>query len=237
MRRIACDDCPARAQGNLCDLPLATLNDIRKAGITTAYRPRQVLFGEGNPADGLYLICQGRVKLYQSDRFGRERVLEIADQGAVVGELALQEDRTLATSAEATEDAQICFVSRERLIPLIREYPDLSVRLIEALSRGLSVARRKFRDLAFKDAGTRLALLLLELAQDSDADQREVVVHVPYTRAQMAQRVGVSTETAIRLLRKLADRGLLEIHGRDVRITNIERLARVAHSDELGDMT
>ena len=99
MRKIDCESCNARHEGGFCDLPVETLADLRNAGVTTLYWPRQVLFGEGNPADGLYLVCQGRVKLYQSDRFGRERVLEIAGQGSVVGELPLGDEQPLSSSA------------------------------------------------------------------------------------------------------------------------------------------
>ena len=237
MRRIDCDVCPGRVEGTLCDLPLDVLKEIRAAGSTTIYRPRQILFGEGNRAEGLYLVCQGRVKLYQSDRFGRERVLEIADRGSIVGELPLESSQTLSASAEAIEESQICFVSKEQLVPLIEKHPEVGVRLIEALSRELSTARRKVRDLVFKDAGTRLAGVLVDLARDEGAreGEGEVQLRLDFTRAELAQRIGVSTETAIRLLRKLANRGVFDVQGRDLKIPDLARLTRIARADELDE--
>lgn len=230
-----CDVCPGRVEGKLCDLPLDVLKEIRDAGSTTIYRPRQILFGEGNRSGGLYLVCRGRVKLYQSDRFGRERVLEIAGQGSIVGELPLESSQTLSASAEAIEESQICFVSKEQLVPLIGDHPEVGVRLIEALSRELSIARRKVRDLVFKDAGTRLAGVLVDLARDEGAHEGEVQLRLDFTRAELAQRIGVSTETAIRLLRKLANRGVFDVQGRDLKIPDLGRLTRIARADELDE--
>jgi CRP-like cAMP-binding protein len=233
VRKIDCDSCTTKDEGQFCDLPAETLIDLRSAGVATLYRPRQVLFGEGNPADGLYLVCQGRVKLYQSDRFGRERVLEIASEGSIVGELPVDDQQVLSASAEAIEDSQICFISHARLVPLLREHPDVAVRLVEALSRELSRARQKVRDLVFKDAAGRLATLVLDLAEEKGTYRGAAEVRFPYSRAELAQRIGVSTETAIRLLSKLSRRGVLSVDGRAVQIPDLERLTRVAKSDEL----
>ena len=107
------------------------------------------------------------------------------------------------------------------------------MRLIEALSRQLARARRKIRDLVFKDAAGRLATLVLELAEESGAGPATGEVQLPFSRAELAQRIGVSTETAIRLLSKLARRGVLRVEGRTIGIPNLDRLTRVARADEL----
>ena len=87
MRKIQCETCAVRERGAICDLPLDGLEEFRASSSTALYRPRQVVFSEGNPATGLYLVCHGAVKLYHGDRFGREHILEIAAPGAVLGEL------------------------------------------------------------------------------------------------------------------------------------------------------
>lgn len=234
MRKIECEDCPSRTKGNVCDLPLETLGDLRQGGVTAVYRPRQVLFSEGNPADGLYLVCQGSVKLFQSDRFGRERILETAGPGSIVGELSAEGEFPQSVSAEATETSQICFLPQPHLLALIREHPDVGMHLIEALGRQLAMARRKVRDLQFKGAASRLAGALLSLAEAS-AEDGAVLLRLPYSRAELAQTIGVSTETAIRLLTKLARKGTIEVDGRSVMVPDIQRLRRLARSDELDE--
>lgn len=233
MRRINCEVCAERQEGRFCDLPLETLAVLRNVGVTTLYRQRQLLFGEGNPVGGLHIVCQGSVKLYQSDRFGRARLLEVAGPGSVLGELALGGKDGLSASAEALEDCQVCFVPGDQLVEVLHEHPEVGVRLVEALSQELATARKKIRDLVFKDAASRLAMVLVELADEAGIASGEATLVLPFSRAELAQRVGVSTETVIRLLAKLSKRGILELDRRSVRIPDVERLVRLARSDEL----
>jgi CRP-like cAMP-binding protein len=232
MRKIQCDTCPGRSQGSVCDLPLGALEDFRAAGMVALYKPRQVVFSEGNPATGLYLICHGSVKLYHSDRFGREHILEVANPGAVLGELPMDSSQALSVSAESLTDSQLCFLSRERLAQFLERYPDTGVRLIGALSNELSAARRKVRDLALKGAESRLADLLLQLARTNGGAASGQRLHLSYTRRELADMIGVSTETAIRLLAKLRQKRVVRIERRNIVIADVERLTKIANYDE-----
>ena len=230
MRKIQCETCPVRAQGVICDLPLDALDDFRAASSAAVYRPHQVVFSEGNPATGLFLVCHGSVKLYHADRFGREHILEIAGPGAVLGELSLDEGLTLSVSAESLTDAQLSYLPRDRLQKFLEKYPGAGMRLIAALSSELAVARRKARDLALKGAESRLATLLLDLARTSPDGAR---VHIRYTRRELGEMIGVSTETVIRLLTKLRQKQVIRMDRRELVIADLERLKQVATHDDI----
>ncbi|MGH7742099.1 MAG: Crp/Fnr family transcriptional regulator [Candidatus Eiseniibacteriota bacterium] len=213
----------------MCDVPLEALADFQAAGSISLYRPRQVVFSEGNPATGLHLVCHGSVKLYHSDRSGREHILEVAGPGAVLGELPLDANHTLSVSAESVTDSQLCFLSRERLTRFLQRYPDTGVRLIGALSNELAAARGKVRDLALKGAESRLASLLVELAGGTVATGQRL--HLGYARRELADLIGVTTETAIRLLAKLKKKRIVRVERRDLLITDALRLAQLANPD------
>jgi CRP-like cAMP-binding protein len=233
MRRISCESCAVRRGNVACNLPADVLNDFRAAGTAMLYRPRQVIFGEGTPASALYLLCHGVVKLFHSDRFGRDHILEVAAPGALLGELALDDGEAMSVSAEALSDAQVLHLSRERLAGFIRQHPDTALRFIAALSRELAVARQKVRELALKSAEGRLAGLLLQLARtghDGVADGARL--HLGYTRRELAEMIGVSTETAIRLLAGLKRKRAIAADKREVVITDVERLLRIAQHEE-----
>jgi len=230
VRKIQCETCPVRAQGVICDLPLDALDDFRAASSAAVYRPHQVVFSEGNPATGLFLVCHGSVKLYHADRFGREHILEIAGPGAVLGELSLDEGLTLSVSAESLTDAQLSYLPRDRLQKFLEKYPGAGMRLIAALSSELAVARRKARDLALKGAESRLATLLLDLARTSPDGAR---VHIRYTRRELGEMIGVSTETVIRLLTKLRQKQVIRMDRRELVIADLERLKQVATHDDI----
>lgn len=225
-----------RGQGVICDLPLDALGDFRAAGSTSIYKPRQVVFSEGSPPTGLYLVCHGAVKLYHSDRFGREHILEVASPGAVLGELSLEDSPRLSVSAETLMEAQLCFLPRDRLVAFVQKHPMTGVRLIAALSGELAAARRKVRDLALKGAESRLAGLLVRLARASSeiASEEQPGKHLQlrYTRRELAEMIGVSTETAIRLLGKLKLKRAITVDRRDVTITDFDKLTKLAHYDD-----
>jgi CRP-like cAMP-binding protein len=208
------------------------LEDFRAAGVTSVYKPHQVVFTAGNPCSGLYLVCHGAVKLYHSDRFGRDHILEVAGPRAVLGELAAQSDQLLSVSAETLTETQLCFLPQDRLVRFIAKYPMTGVRMLEALSRELALARRKVRDLALKRADSRLAALLLQLAGGNDAPSAKQL-RLEYTRRELAEMIGVSTETAIRLLAKLKREKAISIDRRDVVLNDLAKLARIANYGEV----
>lgn len=234
MRRIPCEDCPARAGSVVCDLSTEALGDLRAAGTTVLYRPRQVIFGEGTSASALYLLCHGAVKLYHSDRFGRDHILEVAGPGALLGELSLDDGDVMSVSAEALTESQVSWLPRERIAAFVQRHPTTGVRFLAALSRELAVARRKVGELALKGAESRLASLLLQLARAEGDVVRGRRLHLRYTRRELAEMIGVSNETAIRLLAALKRKGVIAADKRDVVIADAERLTRIAQYDETG---
>ncbi len=227
MRIIACEQCALRARSIVADLPVDRLRDFRACSVIAPYRRRQVIFHEGSPANGLYVVCRGAVKVYQSDRFGRDHILAVAEPGDVLGELPLDPGKPYSVSAEALTDTQLCYLPRERLFHFLRLHPVVSVRLIAALSKALGVARRKAVTLALKPAEGRLVELLLELAGGRGAGKRQPGVALSYSRRQIGEMIGVSTETAIRLLAQLKRKGAIDVQSRQISVTDLAMLRRL----------
>lgn len=230
MRRIQCDSCSIRESGALCDLPTEAREDFRAIGQLRFYRPRQIVFGEGDSSNGLYLVCHGDVKLYHSDRFGRDHILEVAHPGAILGDFISAGCQTMSVSAEALTVAQLSFLPHDALAAFVQKYPAGALRLIETLGRALATARRKTRDLALKSGESRLATLLLQLCAGTDSGS---TMTLPYRRQELADMIGVTTETAIRLLGKLKAKGTIQVERRYLRIVDFEKLTRIARQDEL----
>ena len=236
MKRIPCESCSVRGDSLVCNLPAEALSEFRAAGMAVIYRPRQIIFGEGTPANALYLLCHGAVKLFHSDRFGRDSILAVAAPGALLGELALDDRDVMSVSAEATTEAQVLVLSRERLAEFIRGQPDTAIRFMAALSRELAVARRKVRELALKGAEARLAALLVQLARTHCAAVAVGArLNLPYSRREMAEMIGVSPETAIRLLAALKRKGAIAGDKREIVIADSKRLLRIAQQGEVAE--
>lgn len=237
MRRITCQQCSIRHQTCISDLPVDDLGEFQSCGVSGLYKPRQVVFHEGTPATGLYVLCHGTVKLYQSDRFGRDYIIDVATPGAILGELALDDGHTYSSSAEALTEAQLSFLARERLVRFIERHPLTGVRLIAELSRTLARTRRKAGELALKRADARLADLLVRLAEDvrrtNAASSGPIHIPLAYSRRDLAEMIGVSTETAIRLLGKLKRNCMIVTTEHEIVVADLERLTRLAHHGNL----
>ena len=236
MRKITCENCAIRSMSVVADLPDDRLEEFRNCGAAAIYKPRQVVFHEGTPAGGLYIVCHGAVKLYQSDRFGRDYILGVSSPGDVLGEMPLDPTEPYSVSAEALTETQLCYLPREKLVQFIQIHPMIGVRLIAALSKALSGARKKARDLALKRAETRLAELLNQLAMDAtpSGSNGEMSFRLTYSRREVAEMIGVSTETAIRLLARLKRKKIIAGTQREIVITDVERLSRLATHGEIG---
>ena len=234
MRRMTCQQCTVRHLTCVADLAVSDLPAFQAVRVTGLYRPRQVVFHEGNPATGLYVVCHGTVKVYRSDRFGRDFIVDIATAGALLGELGVGGHDTYSTSADALTEAQISFLPRDALVRFLERYPKAAVRLVATLSRALAGVRRKAGELALKRADARLAELLLHFADDAGgASGGPTRIRVEYSRREIAEMVGVSTETAIRLLGKLRRSRIIATSGGEIVITDVERLKRLAHHGDL----
>lgn len=237
MRRISCQQCTVRALTCIADLSPEELADFQTCTVTGLYKPRQVVFHEGTPAAGLYVLCHGNVKLYQSDRFGHEFIIDVATPGTILGELGFDDEDTFSASAEALTEAQLSFLPRERLVKFLERHPKTSVQLVATLSRALAATRRKAGELALKRADARLADLLLRLSdgncQEAATDDTPRLIRLTYSRRELADMIGVSTETAIRLLAKLKRNRMIAIEDEGVVVLDLERLTRLAHYGNL----
>ena len=232
MRKIRCEACPTRGKSIACDLDASSLDDFAAVGTSAVYRPRQVVFSEGNPAAGLYLVCHGQVKLFCSDRFGRQHVIDLLQAGDVFGAFAPGGAHVHATSAETVVESQVSFLSTERLAGYLHRNSQVAQRLMTVLSEQLGRARRQVRDLAFKAADSRLASWIVDLARRDGGLVAGNRVAVPFSRRDIAETIGVSTETAIRLLRRFDAERAIALEPHALVILDPERLLRVAHHDD-----
>lgn len=235
MRRIVCEQCPVRETSICGEMLPAVLADFRACAVAVIYKPGQLLFHEGAAAAGFHVLCHGAAKLFQSDRFGRDYILDVARPGDLLGEAGLDEGAVYSSSAEAMVESQAAFVPREQFVRLLRLDPATGLRLAAALGRSLATARRKARDLVFKSAESRLAELLLglvghatEAASYEAASHGAASVTLACSRREIAEMIGVSPETAIRLLSALRDKHVLTLEHRDLIVHDLDRLRRIA---------
>lgn len=176
-------------------------------------RKGEVIFREGEPAERLFLIDQGKVKLSMGTPAGQELMIAVLGRGQIFGELAVIDRGPRAMDARAMEDTRVFALESDVFWTLLENRPALARRLLELMARRLRRADRASQDLVFFDAPTRLARRLLALAEDHGEQEGEgeaIRLTVRVTQEEMAQMIGVTRESANRLIASFAGRGWID---------------------------
>lgn len=225
-----CDKCPSRLLGVFCTLEGEDLAEFNRHKTTNIYTKGQVIFYEGNRAYGLYCVFSGRVKLYKSGIGGRQQIVRIAGPGDLLGYRSLFADEPYHATAEALEDTTICCIDKNAFFPVLAKNPELAIRLIKKLSKELRVAEDLATSIAQKSVRERMAELLLMLKETyGKTTKRGVVLDIHLSREEMAEMVGITQETAIRLLSEFKRDGLIEVKDRDITILDMKALLDTAN--------
>lgn len=177
------------------------------------YGKGEVIFREGEPAELLFLIGDGKVKLTNVSPRGAEMLIALLGRGEIFGELAVIERGPRVMDARAMADTRLYALPADVFWTMLENRPALARRLLELMARRLRRADRKTQDLVFFDAPTRLARRLLELAEEhgepmGDGDVIRLTVRV--TQEEIAQMIGVTRSSANRLIASFAQRGWID---------------------------
>jgi CRP/FNR family cyclic AMP-dependent transcriptional regulator len=224
-----CPACKVRAD-RFCDLPAATLQAFENVKYASSYPPRAALFVEGQAPRGVYLLCQGRVKLSLCDREGKTLILKIAEPGEVLGLSAAVSGKPYELTAETIDPCQVNFVRREDFLRFLGEHGDACFRAAEQLSQKYTAACHEIRSLGLSHtAAEKLAKLLLEWSsRNGEANKAEPRVRLALTHEEIAQMIGTSRETVTRLFAELKKRALVQVNGSTLVIRNKAALQQLA---------
>jgi CRP-like cAMP-binding protein len=228
--KLDCTACKSRLLGVLCKLDKPGLEECNEHKSTNLYPKGQVIFYEGNQAYGLYCIFAGRVKLYKVGVDGRQQIVRIAGPGDLLGYRSLFAGEPYAATAETIEDATICCIDRNAFFPLLSKNPELSLSIIKKLARELREAEDLATSIAHRSVRERMAELLLMLKQTYGKPEKAgVKIDLQLSREEMAEMIGVTQETAIRLLSDFRKEGLIEVKDRDITVLDSKRLVDTAN--------
>jgi CRP-like cAMP-binding protein len=206
----------------------AELREMDRITKMQAVPRRQPIYLPGDPANTVYLLKKGRVKIASSDPSGKEVTFEILEAGEIFGELEALEDSPRETLAEALDDALICAIRREDFDRYLSEHPNLSVKLTKLIGFRLRKIQSRVEDLVFRDAPARLAHFLLELSKTEGVpDGPGIRIQAKLTHQEMANLVGCARETVTTVLGHFREQGLIRIDGRAILLLNPHGLSRL----------
>jgi CRP/FNR family transcriptional regulator len=174
------------------------------------YKKGEIIYLPGDPATTVYFLKAGRVKLVYIDESGRRLTMAICRPGQPFGELTLSDDREHRLLAEALTDAELCSIAKSALMQFASERPQISLKLTKWVDRQLQEVQVRLEELLFKDVPTRLARVLLRLAEEHGEPTPEgVLIDLPLTHQELAELIGSTRETTSLTLGAFTREGLL----------------------------
>jgi CRP/FNR family cyclic AMP-dependent transcriptional regulator len=193
------------------------------------YAPQWTVFAEGEPADRLYIIISGKVKIGRRSPDGRDHLLAIMGPPDMFGELSLFDPGVRTASATTLTEVRAVSLDRDALRGWMADRPEVAEELLRLLSRRLRRTNNKLTDQIFTDVPGRVAKQLLVLAQQFGIREGEAVrVAHDLTQEEIAQLVGASREATNQALGTFANRGWIQWESHNVLIFDAEKLARRA---------
>ena len=183
------------------------LSAISAHAQTRSFPKHAVILNEGDRTDTLYVILEGRVKIFVADADGNEVVFHVQGTGEYFGEMMLDEGPRSA-SVMTLEPSRFLVVPKAELKAFLARHPDFAVRMMEKLIHRVRSLTERVKTLSLMDVYGRVARLLLELAEERDG---KLVIVGRLTQQEIASRVGASRAMVSRILKDLVTGGYLSL--------------------------
>ncbi len=222
-----CHQCESRFDSIFSELKPSELEQVAQNKCGNIYKKDQVIFYEGHIATGLYCINKGRVKIYKSNQEGKQQIIRLAKDGDIIGYASMITGEAYSSSAEALEDAQVCFIPKNVFLGIVESNSELFMKLIQLLSRDMKETENRFITMAQNTVRERLAEALLMLKEFCGHDDHGL--NIALSRQDIANIVGTSTETTIRLLADFKDEKLIDFIGKKIKILDSRALIKAAN--------
>ena len=224
-----CEKCPLRKPGHFCCLASDALREMNACSHSSSYPQRAVLTTEGQQARGVFIVCQGRLKLSSMSKDGKSVILRIVRAGEVIGLSAVISNRAYESSAETLVPTQVRFIAAPDILRIVRKYPEAAIHVAQSLSRECVSAYNEIRSLALAPTcASKLATLLLSWCTPANMKGGEFRINSEFTQEEIAEMIGTSRETVTRLFTQFKNKRLIESRGPGLCIKDLQALEAIA---------
>ena len=210
----SCLSCSLVQQRVFCQLSKPVLAEMDAISSSSIFPKGSILFVEGQEPRGVFVICNGRLKLSTSSPQGKSIIVRTAKEGEVIGLPSTLSGKPYDLTAEALEPVQANFIRREAFLQFLQHHSEAALRTAEILSNIYhnTLAEVRYLGLA-ASAPQKLARFLLDhLANDAQGNGRTRST-MTLTHREIAETVGASRETVTRLFAQFKRKGWIEVHG------------------------
>ncbi len=178
------------------------LRDLEKIARQRQLVAGETIFWEGDDADRFFIVAEGKIKVTKLASTGKEIILSFFGPGEIFGEVAVFEGKPYPASARSTSAARLIGFHKDEFLGFLKQHPQVALRIVALLSGRLREAQSRLRDLAGERVEQRLARMLLMLSARLGSA-------LPFTRQELSEMSGTTTETTIRILSQWKERGFI----------------------------
>lgn len=193
------------------DLPDAALEEINQSFHEIGYTGGEIICFAGDPAERLFVVADGRVKLVRHTTAGKDVLLDMLTTGEFFGSLAGLSDDVYPDTAQAQTPVCVLTIGKDAFRHILDRHPSVTLRVVDIMAARLRAAHERVRQLSISSVEERIAHVILVLS-DKFGEQSEVglLIQVPLTREDLASMAGTTPETASRVMSQFQKDGLVE---------------------------
>ncbi len=217
-----CGACKWRNESFFCNFDAETLKVFENLTFTNVYPEGAVLYAEGQPSRGVFLVCHGSAKLSISSGDGKTLITKITAPGELLGLSSALSGHAYKATAETIEPAQVNFVRREDLLRFISEHHSACPNIARQLTNDCEMDEDHIRAIGLShSAAEKLANLILSwCSEHGKPGDNGVRVQMLMTHEDISQLIGTSRETVTRLLKEFREKKLISIKGSTLIVHN-----------------
>ena len=201
------------------------LDFLAERAVPRHFVPGEMVFCEGEPCAGLYVVERGNIRIFKSSAGGRQQVLSIDGPGSSVAEVPVFDGGDYPASGAAVDHATLLFVGKRDFQALCLAHPEVALKVLRVVGARLRQLVGIIEELSFTTVRHRLTSFLLRLAQrEGTPSAAGVEFLLPGSNQELAAQLGTVRELVSRNLSRLQAEGLLKLEGRRVVIPNLKSL-------------
>ena len=225
----SCAECHLTNSSFFCGWSVSARQAMDQVSQKSILPTGAILYVEGQPPRGIFIICSGRINLSTASREGKVLVLKTASAGEVLGLSAAISGVPYETTAETATPCSLNYVDRKHFLELLRSYGEIGAYTARSLSRDYQIAYRDIRELVLtRSSAGKLARLLLSQSPTQELGDNPTRIRSFMTHEEIAQRIGSSRETVTRLLSDLRKKRLIQLEGPTLVIRDRQALEALA---------
>lgn len=185
--------------------------NISKLARAKVYSKGEIIFNEGDSADKIYLVRSGKIILYKVSEDGKEIILDILEEGDIIGENTIFENMVHTFGAKAIDKTFICSCSQDDFISLLSNI-DISLKIIKSLTEKLNNNTQTMADLVFFDVKNRVLSILSRLGKKHGNETEEgIKLNIPLSHQDIANLVNASRVMVTNSINALRNEGKLDV--------------------------